>query len=111
MKVIVLGNGNAGRYIHKFLSQSLFNCYIFSRKNFDATVTDFNFLTSILKPGDVVINCVGILKPKIKEVGVEKHIMLILFIYVLTAFSKVIKVITVKMIKQMQQMYMHYLKN
>lgn len=72
MKVIVLGNGNAGRYIHKFLSQSLFNCYIFSRKNFDATVTDFNFLTSILKPGDVVINCVGILKPKIKEVGVEK---------------------------------------
>jgi dTDP-4-dehydrorhamnose reductase len=71
MKVIVLGNGNAGKYIHKFLSQN-FNCYIFDRKNFDATTTNFNFLTSILNPGDVIINCVGILKPKIKEAGVEK---------------------------------------
>jgi dTDP-4-dehydrorhamnose reductase len=71
MKIIVLGNGNAGRYIYKFLSQS-FNCYTFDRKKFDATATNFNFLTSILNPSDVVINCVGILKPKIKEVGVEK---------------------------------------
>jgi Trk K+ transport system NAD-binding subunit len=55
MKIIVLGNGNAGRYIYKFLSQS-YNCYIFDRKKFDATTTNFNFLTSILNPSDVVIN-------------------------------------------------------
>lgn len=71
MKIIVLGNGNAGKYIYSYLSQS-FKCHIFGRESFDATSTDFIFLTSILNPGDVVINCVGILKPKIKEVGVEK---------------------------------------
>jgi len=71
MKVIVLGNGNVGSYIFNYLSKQ-FNCQSFCRRDFDAITTDFNFLTSILKPGDVVINCVGILKPKIKEVGKEK---------------------------------------
>ena len=74
MKIIVLGNGNAGSYIYKFLSNS-FNCILFTSKDFNATSLDFNFL-KILSPGDIVINCVGILKPKIKEVGIENTFLI-----------------------------------
>ena len=74
MKVIVLGNGNAGSYIYKFLSKSL-NCILFTKNDFNALTTNFNFL-KILSPGDIVINCVGILKPKINEIGIEKTFLI-----------------------------------
>ena len=70
MKVIVLGDGNAGSYIFNYLSQH-FDCRSFCRKDFDATSTDFNFLKKCISKDDIVINCIGILKPRIKEIGVE----------------------------------------
>jgi dTDP-4-dehydrorhamnose reductase len=75
MKIIILGNGNAGKYINNFLSES-FECIVFTRKDFNAASTDFKFLTSILNPGDIVINCVGILKPNINIVGVENTFLI-----------------------------------
>ena len=70
MKVIVLGDGNAGSYIFNYLSQH-FDCRSFCRKDFDATSTDFNFLKKCISKDDIVINCIGILKPRIKDIGVE----------------------------------------
>jgi len=69
MKVIILGNGNAGKYIYKYLSKK-FKCKVFDRKYFDAVDTDFSFLKCI-NCDDVVINCIGILKPKIKDIGIK----------------------------------------
>ena len=70
MKIIVLGNGNAGSYIYSYLSK-YFECKLFSRINFDAIDTNFNFIKDIIDSNDIVINCVGILKPKISNIGIE----------------------------------------
>lgn len=75
MKIIVLGNGNAGSYIYSYLSK-YFQCKLFSRKDFNAINTDFSFIENSLNADDVVINCVGILKPKISDVGVENTFLI-----------------------------------
>lgn len=75
MKIIVLGNGNAGSYIYGYLSK-YFQCKLFSRKDFNAINTDFSFIKNSLNSDDVVINCVGILKPKISDVGVENTFLI-----------------------------------
>ena len=74
MKVIVLGNGNAGSYIYKYISQYR-ECICLNRKHFNAIDNNYSFL-SFIDEGDVVINCVGILKPKIKKVGIENTFLI-----------------------------------
>ena len=70
MKVIVLGNGNAGKMICKYLkSASDYTVLNLSRKDFNAIKVDVGFFKKIINSDDIVINCVGILKPKIKEIG------------------------------------------
>jgi dTDP-4-dehydrorhamnose reductase len=75
MKIIVLGNGNAGSYIYSYLSK-YFECKLFSRIDFDAIYTDFNFIKNIINSDDIVINCVGILKPKISHIGIENTFLI-----------------------------------
>lgn len=64
MRTIVLGStGMLGRYITKYLGAQGF-----CRDHFDAAqgIPKWNFR---LQPDDIVINCIGILKPYIKTVG------------------------------------------
>ena len=75
MKIIVLGNGNAGSYVYSYLSKS-FKCKLFTRKDFDAINTDFSFIKNAIDSDDVIINCVGILKPKISSVGIENTFLI-----------------------------------
>lgn len=76
MKIIVLGStGMAGRYISSYLKQ-YFKVVELNRNHFDALNVDINYFNKIIDKNDVVINCVGILKPYINTVGInETHII------------------------------------
>ena len=73
MQIIILGNGNAGSFIYKYFKNFYNPRYIkvinLTRTDFNATNIDVKFFKSIINQGDVVINCVGVLKPNIKSVG------------------------------------------
>ena len=76
MKIIVLGStGVAGRYISSYLKQ-YFKIIELNRTHFNALNADANYFNKIIDQNDVVINCVGILKPYINTVGIaETHII------------------------------------
>tara|TARA_A100001515_G_scaffold19529_2_gene14408 strand:- start:5031 stop:5864 length:834 start_codon:yes stop_codon:yes gene_type:complete len=69
MRIIILGNGNAGKFLFDYFSNRFDSVINLTRKDFDAVNIDTNKFKSIIKENDVVINCVGILKPNIKKVG------------------------------------------
>lgn len=69
MRVIVLGNGNAGRYIFEYFNK-VYRVKGLTREDFDAANPDISFFERNIKEDDIVINCVGVLKPKIQHVGV-----------------------------------------
>lgn len=69
MRVIILGNGNAGKYLYDYFKR-FYNVKILTRKDFDAADPDISFFEKNIKKEDIVINCVGILKPNIKNIGV-----------------------------------------
>ena len=71
MRIVVLGNtGMIGRYCYTYFSscKSLTNYNIvgYNRQHFDAR--EEKFLD--IQKGDIVVNCVGILKPYINDVGI-----------------------------------------
>lgn len=76
MKIIVLGStGMAGRYISSYLKQ-YFKVVELNRTHFDALNSDKKYFDKIIDQNDVVINCVGVLKPYIDTVGIaETHII------------------------------------
>ena len=75
MKIIVLGStGLAGRFISNYLEDNYHKVVRLNRDHFDASLphggdTFKSYILNTIEPNDVVINCVGILKPQIKEVG------------------------------------------
>ena len=72
MKIIVLGStGVAGRYISSYLKQ-YFKVIELNRTHFNALNADANYFNKIIDQNDVVINCVGILKPYINTVGIAE---------------------------------------
>ena len=89
MKIIVLGStGMAGRYISSYLKQ-YFKVVELNRNHFDALNADVNYFDEIVNQNDVVINCVGILKPYIDTVGInETHIINTTFPVILNNICK-----------------------
>ena len=89
MKIIVLGStGMAGRYISSYLKQ-FFKVVELNRNHFDALNVDVNYFDKIINQNDVVINCVGILKPYINNVGItETHIINTTFPIILNNICK-----------------------
>ena len=72
--VIVLGStGMLGRYISYHLGSSN-ECIKLNRNHFNAVDLNRVFFTDLIREGDIVINCVGGLKPYISEVGAEETI-------------------------------------
>lgn len=79
MKIIILGTtGMAGNYMYNyFIDKSTHEVLGYKRGDFDATSGELNAqIVNQIKPGDVVINCVGVLKPKIKQTGVSDTILI-----------------------------------
>lgn len=70
MNIIILGNGNAGRYLHDYFKK-FFSVKGLIREDFNAADPDLNFFEKNIKEDDIVINCVGVLKPKIKHIGIS----------------------------------------
>mgnify|MGYP003108730172 CR=1 FL=1 len=71
MRIIILGNGNAGKALYDYFNISSSNHTVINltRKDFNAAKINVNFFKNIIQENDVVINCIGILKPKIKKTG------------------------------------------
>lgn len=74
MKIFVLGpNGMLGKYVSKYLTQ-VYDVVNVSRKDIDAAKVSQESLTAKLlhlgvKKGDVIINCMGTIKPRVDELG------------------------------------------
>ena len=85
MKVIVLGStGLLGSYVTNYLSDGAvlsdnrsYKVVALNRNHFDASTRRLpESIIQTITPGDVVINCVGVLKPFIPKTGYAKTIMI-----------------------------------
>jgi dTDP-4-dehydrorhamnose reductase len=76
MRVYVLGyKGMLGRYVYTYLKSKNFDVVGISRNELDATVFNEQTLGSALylkglKKNDVVINCIGTIKPQVDKLGI-----------------------------------------
>tara|TARA_A100001388_G_C28762658_1_gene498716 strand:+ start:498 stop:1376 length:879 start_codon:yes stop_codon:yes gene_type:complete len=74
MKIIVLGStGMLGNYVEKFLMKK-YNVISLNRDKLDASDVNYNKLKSIfvqheVNSDDVVINCIGTIKPRVDQLG------------------------------------------
>lgn len=74
MKIIVLGStGMLGNYVEKYLKKK-YNVISLNRDKLDASDVNYNKLKSILvecevNKDDVVINCIGTIKPRVDQLG------------------------------------------
>ena len=79
MKIFVLGYGGMlGRYVSKYLSTK-YDVVEVGRSDFDASdmcgVGFPQFFTGKVKKGDVVINCIGTIKPRVDELGIKNALI------------------------------------
>jgi dTDP-4-dehydrorhamnose reductase len=81
MKIVVFGaTGMLGRYVTKYLSQN-YEVIPVTRKDFDFAKANQSMLNKFLDSlnfqfGDVLINCIGIIKPQIAVVGEYESIFI-----------------------------------
>lgn len=74
MKIHVLGkSGMLGNYVMSYLSKH-YECIGYNRENFDCSLDSYNLDNLDCQEGDVVINCIGVIKPRMSEVGEENAI-------------------------------------
>lgn len=83
MKVHILGTtGMLGCYVFKYLKKQNHNVLGYTRAEINALSPNLDKLSSILSSDDVIVNCIGLLKPNIKSdkqaVIVNKEFPLIL---------------------------------
>lgn len=65
----ILGsNGMLGSYVHRFLSDK-YPCVGHTRGSFDVLKDIENIDKLQIKTGDTVVNCIGVIKPRIEAVG------------------------------------------
>ena len=64
MRILVLGmNGMLGRYVYNYLIDK-YEVIGTTRNELDASTISKSVLASNIRPGDVVINCIGIIKQR-----------------------------------------------
>lgn len=74
MKIHVLGkSGMLGNYVMSYLSKH-YECIGYNRGNFDCSLDSYDLHNLDCKEGDIVINCIGVIKPRMSEVGEENAI-------------------------------------
>ena len=79
MKILVFGStGLLGSHITRVLkSQDNHKVYALNRNHFDASTRKLSRdLKDNINAGDVVINCTGVLKPRVGDIGPEKTILI-----------------------------------
>lgn len=70
MKVAVLGaRGMLGRYVVQHLRERKYSVLGLNRGHIDATVVDNANIDFYLQAADVVVNCAGVIKPRISSTG------------------------------------------
>lgn len=76
MKICILGyKGMLGRYVYTYLKSKNFDVVGLSRENFnildhkDKLTLERN-LRGIIHPNDIIINCVGVIKPMVEKTGI-----------------------------------------
>tara|TARA_R110000751_G_scaffold126785_2_gene228793 strand:+ start:3288 stop:4082 length:795 start_codon:yes stop_codon:yes gene_type:complete len=75
MKIHILGSsGMLGRYMETYLGD-IYNCISYTRKDFDASKDIYDLEKIPIDKGDIVINCIGVIKPRIKEAGEANTIL------------------------------------
>jgi len=73
-EIIILGStGMLGRYMSAYLGSS-YECVGLNKSHFCATSSDVRFLEEYINSSDIVINCVGVLKPYITRTAVADTI-------------------------------------
>lgn len=78
MKIVVFGaNGMLGRYVTKRLLRSGHEVAAITRNEFDivAFCTDSLYKFRAFDETDVIINCAGTIKPRMKDVGIENALL------------------------------------
>ena len=81
IKIAVLGStGMLGRYVHTYFGSKGHKIFTFSRGYMNANLLNETDLRVIFKAvgisdGDVVINCIGTIKPRVDELGTLNAIM------------------------------------
>ena len=79
MKVLVFGaSGMLGKYISTYLKGNEFNVQDVGRKDVDANDTRVQlqkFIQENTTSGDVIINCMGTIKPRVADVGEKATIL------------------------------------
>jgi dTDP-4-dehydrorhamnose reductase len=69
MRVIVLGmNGMLGHYVYNYM-YDYFEVVGTTRRELDVTTANVKFVSSNIRPGDVVINCIGLIT---QRTGIKK---------------------------------------
>jgi dTDP-4-dehydrorhamnose reductase len=80
MKVFVIGaSGMLGKYVSAYLSRN-FEVISLTRDKLNAAKVDKEQIVNILKDlnpisGDVIVNCAGVIKPRVDELGVENALL------------------------------------
>jgi dTDP-4-dehydrorhamnose reductase len=68
MKVHILGStGMLGCYVFKYLKKQDYNVIGYTRAEINALSPNLDKLSNVLSPDDVIVNCIGLLKPNIKS--------------------------------------------
>ena len=75
MKIYVLGyKGMLGMYVYTFLKSQKYNLVGLSKEDLDVTLYTESqlklfFNSYQIEPGDVIINCIGVIKPQVDKLG------------------------------------------
>lgn len=75
LKIAILGaNGMLGTYVNLYLRDK-YTVTTFTRKDFDLeNINNYDDLYNKLYNYDIIINCAGVIKPRIEEVGINSSI-------------------------------------
>lgn len=75
-KVTILGsNGMLGYAMSRYFKSKGYGVNLIDRKRFNALVNSINDLEEYLIGSDFVVNCIGIIKPRIESIKIEEVLM------------------------------------
>jgi len=72
MKILVIGNkGMLGIAVYSYFKSKSYDVIGVSRNEFDIAKDDISKILPLITQSDIVINCSGVIKPRIKDMSIE----------------------------------------
>ena len=72
-KILIFGSsGMLGYAISKYFTRKKYHVITFQRDKFDIHLDSIDFLIPSIKECDIVINCAGVIKPRIEDLSIEE---------------------------------------